>query len=644
MRNFARQYKSKEPWDGEKSMALYDVDQWGGGYFGINAEGHLTVRPMRKANSEIDLKGLVDALKQRDIKTPLLIRFNDLLRDRLDGIAEAFNASIREYEYKGDYKAVYPIKVNQQRHVVEQVLEFGKEYGFGVEAGSKPELLAVLAMVDDDDMPIVCNGFKDEQYIEAVVLAKKMGRNIIPVVEKLSELRLIVDCAKKHEVRPHIGIRVKLSAHGSGKWVNSSGPRSKFGLVASEVVDAMDFLKDEGMLECLRLLHSHLGSQLNSISHIKRAVNEMGRIYCELAKMGAGMEMIDVGGGLAVDYDGTQSGRVSSMNYSLQEYANNIVFHFKEICDAEDVKQPTIISESGRAMVSYSSLLIFDVLGWSGYNRLPAAEFCEDEVFRKLPKPIQTLHESYRDICKENYLEYYHDSQINRDEVLSLFSLGYCTLRERGLAERLFYGICSKVYQIAGELEEKPKELAGLEEMLADTYFLNGSIFQSLPDSWAIGQQFPIMPIHRLDEKPTCLGKLVDITCDSDGRIERFISKGEKKSTLELHALTGDDYYVGVFLVGAYQEILGDMHNLFGDTNAVHVSLDENGEVLIDEVVEGDTVKEVLEYVQFDTEDLRRAMRQAIEKAVRKKTIDLNEGNMLRKFYEKGLAGYTYLN
>ncbi|QQE12126.1 biosynthetic arginine decarboxylase [Planctomycetota bacterium] len=644
MRKFADQNETSSDWSIAQSKQLYRVHQWGKGYFDINKAGHVSVCMNQETEKQIDLMQLVEELRGRDLSTPLLLRFTDVLRNRLREIADAFTNAKNEFGYKGRYSAVYPIKVNQQRHVVEEVIRFGKEHGFGVEAGSKPELLAVLALVDDDKTPIVCNGFKDRDFIEAIILASKIGRDIIPVVEKLSELQEIIECSKEHGVRPRIGIRVKLSSTGDGKWEESGGMRSKFGLFVSELLDAIELLRQDDMLDCLQLLHSHIGSQLSNVNDVKRAVNELSRIYCEITKAGVSMRMIDVGGGFGVDYDGSQTSANSSTNYSPQEYANNIIFHIKEACDEAGIDHPTIISESGRAMVAYSSVLVFDILGWSGFKRFPMPEGLDQDEIKQVAKPIQTLYETFCEINQQNYVEYFHDAQIGRDEALSLFNLGYCTLKERGLAERLFFGICSKVLNFLKSEDDIPEEFSGLEGMLADTYFINGSVFQSLPDSWAIDQLFPIMPIHRLDKEPTCLGKLVDITCDSDGRIEKFISQNGTKDVLELHALTGEPYYVGVFLVGAYQEILGDMHNLFGDTNAVHISLDEQGEWQIDEVIDGDTVGEVLQYVQYDAEELKRSIRNMTERAIREKRISLEEGKALRRFYESGLAGSTYLD
>jgi arginine decarboxylase len=630
-------------WTVADSARLYGIHNWGNGYFSVNEDGHVTVQPTKDPAKTIDLKKLVDELRGRDIQMPVLLRFTDILQHRVGQIHEAFTNAIRDHDYKGDYRCVYPIKVNQQRHVVEEIHSFGKPYGFGLEAGSKPELLAVMGIVDDDNTPIVCNGFKDDEFIEAVILATKIGRNIIPVVEKFSELELLVKYAKLHNVKPSIGVRVKLAARGAGRWQESGGVRSKFGLFVSEVLDALEYLRNHGMGDCLNLLHFHLGSQINNIRNIKGAIIELVRVYTELQRLGAGLKYIDVGGGLGVDYDGSKTDFGSSINYGLQEYANDVVFHVKEVCDQAKVEHPTIISESGRAMVAYHSVLVFNVIGWSGFKRFDLPQQLSDDQRGKVPGPLVNLFDTYTGVNEQNFMEYYHDAHVSRDAVLNLFSLGYCTLEDRSLAERLFFGICSKVLHIIRKLDYVPDEFKGLEAMLSDTFFCNMSIFQSIPDSWAIDQLFPIMPIHRLGEEPNCRGVLADITCDSDGKVDRFIDRRDVKSVLELHPYDDNDYFVAAFLVGAYQEILGDLHNLLGDTNAVHVTVDDNGQWSIDEVIEGDTVREVLQYVQFDADDLKRSLRKMTELALRENKLNVDEARVLMKFYENGLEGYTYL-
>jgi arginine decarboxylase len=632
----------QRPWSIEESARLYGIRNWGQGYFSLNAEGNVAVHPEQNAAVSIDLKKLVDELRERDIGLPVLIRFTDILKHRVGKIHEAFANAIREHDYRGRYRCVYPIKVNQQKHVVEEIHSFGKPFGFGLEAGSKPELLAVMAMVDDNDTPIICNGFKDDEFIEAVILATKIGKNVIPVVEKFSELELVVKYAKLHNVTPSIGVRVKLAARGAGRWQESGGVRSKFGLFVNEVMDALNYLRTNGMGDCLNLLHFHLGSQINNIHNIKSAIIELTRVYTELQRMGAGLKMIDVGGGLGVDYDGSKTSFESSINYGLQEYANDVVFHIREICDRAGVEHPTIISESGRAMVAYHSVLVFNVIGWSGFNRFDLPAELTPEQRNGWPAPLVNLWDTHQGVNEHNFQEYYHDAQLAKESVMNLFSLGYCNLEQRSLAEKLFFGVCAKILRIVRRLDYVPEEFRGLEAMLSDTYFCNMSIFQSIPDSWAIDQLFPIMPIHRLTEEPVCRGVLADITCDSDGKIDRFIDQRDVKPVLELHPYRNEEYFIGAFLVGAYQEILGDLHNLLGDTNAVHVTVDETG-VSVDEVIEGDKVAEVLKYVQFNPDELLRAVRKSVEKALREQKLTLDESRLLLKFYENGLEGYTYL-
>jgi arginine decarboxylase len=625
-------------WKIEDAVETYGINLWGKGYFGINPQGHVTVHPNKRADQAIDLKELVDQLQARGIQLPILLRFTDILRHRMGEIHDAFRAAMREYNYQGNYCCVYPIKVNQQRHVVEEILDFGKPFHFGLEAGSKPELLAVLALTDLET-PIICNGFKDDEFIKMTVLARKIGKQIIPVVEKFSELELIVRHAQELNVRPVIGIRAKLVSRGSGRWKSSAGFRSKFGLTLTEVLEAFEYLKSRDMADCLQLLHFHLGSQITNIRNVKAALTEAARMYVELARVGAGVQYLDVGGGLGVDYDGSQTDFVSSVNYTLQEYANDVVFRIMSICDEAEVKHPTIISESGRAVVAYHSALVFDVLGVSNFDAYQAPAKIDDEA----PQPLADLFGIHRDLSKKNALESYHDATQAVDEAMSLFNLGHLTIEHRALAERLFWALCNKLLNLVREMEYVPEELQGLEAELSDTYFCNLSIFQSMPDSWAIKQLFPIMPVHRLGERPTRRAVLGDITCDSDGKIDQFIDLRDVRNTLELHHYDGQPYYLGAFLLGAYQEILGDLHNLFGDTNAVHVSLDEDGEIDLYAVIKGDTVREVLHYVQYSADELVTSMRKDVERAVRAGKLSLDESRQLLHFYESGLEGYTYM-
>jgi arginine decarboxylase len=627
-----------ERWTVTDASELYDVARWGKGYFSVGPQGHILVHPTKEPARTIDLKELVDTLLLRGISMPILIRFAEILKHRLQDIHEAFQGAIAEHGYQGGYCCAYPIKVNQQRQVVEEVFQFGRPFKFGLEAGSKPELLAVLAIADNET-PIICNGFKDDEYIEMVMLAKKIGRHIIPVVEKYTELDRIVEHARRVGVRPTIGLRLKLASRGSGRWRSSGGYRSKFGLTATEAQRALDQLKAYEMADCLELLHFHLGSQITNIRQIKGAVIEAARIYVELVRGGAGLRYMDVGGGLGIDYDGSQTDFESSVNYTLQEYANDLVYHIQNVCDEAEVPHPTIVSESGRAIAAYHSALVFNVLGVSGFG--------EEDIPQELPEdteqPLVDLVETFRGLSAKNLLESFHDSQQALDSALNLFSLGYLPLKQRSMAENLYWAICRRIQRMARELEYFPEELEGLEGMLSDTYFCNFSLFQSMPDSWAVKQLFPILPIHRLEEPPARHAILGDISCDSDGKVDQFIDRRDVKKTLPLHPFNGEPYYLGAFLVGAYQEILGDLHNLFGDTNAVHVSLGENGEVILNTVIQGDTVREVLDYVQFNGRALLDQFRSDVEVAVREGRIGYEESGRLLRFYEDGLNGYTYL-
>jgi arginine decarboxylase len=626
-------------WTVEDSLDLYNIRQWGNRYFSIGEKGNLVVQPGGNGSDSVDLKELVDEVRRRGIAPPLLIRFSEILKARVVELNEAFRRAIAEYGYKGHYRGVYPIKVNQERYVVEKLVEAGGPYNFGLEAGSKPELLAVMALLEDDDAVIVCNGYKDEEYVETALLASKLGRHVILVVEKFSELELIAAIAEKTGVRPAIGVRARLAARGAGHWEASGGDRSKFGLGARGLTEAIRFLQERGLLGSLELLHFHLGSQISSIRNVKEALREAGRTYCELAKLGAPLGYLDVGGGLGIDYDGSQTNFSSSMNYTLQEYANDIVFGVMELCDADGVPHPTLVSESGRALVAHHALLVVDILG--------VGEFKVGELPETLPEhtpgPIRYLFDTYREVSRKNLLEAYHDAAGYRDEILSLYNLSHLSLTERVLGEDLYWALTQKILKLVRESPETPEELEGLERQLADTYFCNFSVFQSLPDSWAIDQLFPVVPIHRLLEEPTRRGVLADITCDSDGKIDHFIDRRDVKPVLELHPLGDDDYYLGIFLVGAYQEILGDLHNLFGDTNTLHVTLAEGGGYHIDHVLTGDTVSDVLKYVSYDRDDLVARVRRAAEKALRAGKITFEESRQLLRAYEEGLSGYTYL-
>ncbi len=635
-------------WSPKDSEALYRTDAWSAGYFAVNDAGHVVATPYGNDGPALDLREVIDGLRERNITTPILLRFTDILSDRLCKLRDAFAHAMTENNYSGKYLAAYPIKVNQQHQVVAELSTFGHSLGFGLEVGSKPELLAVMALTTDTpDQLIICNGFKDSRYIEAVTLSAKLGRNIVPVVENMDELQLIIDYAQRYNVRPRIGVRVKLATSGAGRWHDSSGTRSKFGLTVTELLMMISLLRKHDMLDCLKLLHCHSGSQIQDIRQVKDVITEFAHVYVELAKQGANLEMLDIGGGLGVDYRGDQSNSFSSMNYSLEEFAADVVYRVAQVCDAADLAHPTLITECGRAMVAYSSVLVFNVLGSTGPRKFGSAP-TEAEAAAlpndgtDTPQPILDLQDALESIKPDRLTECYHDAQKARDEAMSLFSLGYLSLPQRALAERLFWSTCLRICDMRDAHHVDLEELAELDVILSDVYFCNFSLFQSLPDHWAINQLFPIMPIHRLNEEPTRRAVLADITCDSDGKIDQFIGDGETRRTLEVHPLNGQDYYLGVFLVGAYQETLGDLHNLFGDAHAVHIRL-EDDTVAIEEIVKGDTIGEVLTYVQYDPPRFTTQLARDCERAVRAKKLTVQERQVLIDFYESGLASYTYL-
>ncbi|MBI4954003.1 MAG: biosynthetic arginine decarboxylase [Myxococcales bacterium] len=626
-------------WTIRDSADLYQVSNWGAGLFTVNEKGHVEVRPRGPDGPGIDMLDLVSDLQRRGLHTPVLIRFSDILASRVQGLAGCFNQAMAEYGYKGKFRGVYPIKVNQQRHVVEEIVEYGRPLCVGLEAGSKPELLVALALLDTPGAYIVCNGYKDKAYIETALLAQRLGRTPIIVVDRFRELELIIQISKELGIKPHIGVRARLTAKGAGKWIESTGDRSKFGLSAAELMNAVELLKGVEMLDCLELLHFHIGSQITSVGAHKDAVREASRIYVGLCRMGAGMHLLDVGGGLGVDYDGSKTNFHSSMNYSVQEYANDVVSFVQQACDEADLPHPDIITESGRAMVAHHSVLVFDILGvnevLTGWHPEPPAE--DDH------RVIHDLSDCWTGISRKNVQEAYHDALQLKEEATTLFAHGYLDLKDRARVERLFLACCEKILRIVRETGTTPEDLEDLEKELADTYYGNLSVFQSLPDHWAVKQLFPVMPIHRLEDKPTRRGVLADITCDSDGKISQFIDQRDVKDVLELHAPNGQPYYIGVFLVGAYQEILGDLHNLFGDTDAVHVKLDDEGGYTLEGVVEGDDVTEVLGFLQYDHRWLVEKVRRAVEDATRRGDMTLEDSARLRKRYKQGLQDYTYL-
>ena len=626
-------------WRIEDSEELYNIKGWGASYFGINDKGHVVVTPL-KDGVEVDLRELVDELALRDVTAPMLVRFPDILDNRIEKISHCFKRAAEEYDYKAQNFIIYPIKVNQMRPVVEEVVSHGKKYNLGLEAGSKPELHAVIATNMDSDSLIICNGYKDESYIELALLAQKMGKRIFLVVEKMNELRLIAKIAKTLDLRPNIGIRIKLASSGSGKWEQSGGDASKFGLTSSELLEALDFLKEKKMEDCLKLIHFHIGSQVTKIRHIQTALVESSQFYVQLHRLGFNVEFVDIGGGLGVDYDGTRSGtNEGSVNYSIQEYVNDAISTLVDISNKNNIPHPNIITESGRALSAYHSVLIFDVLETA---HLP--EWDDDvDIKPEDHELVRELYSIWDKLNQNTMLEAFHDAELFRDESLNLFSHGLVDLQTRAQIECLYWSVMREVNHIAQSLKHTPDELRGLPKLLADKYFCNFSLFQSLPDSWSIDQIFPIMPLQRLDEKPDKEATLQDITCDSDGKIASFITTRSVSNYLPVHSIKAKEhYYLGVFLVGAYQEILGDMHNLFGDTNAVHISVDEKG-YSIDQVIDGETVAEVLDYVQFSPKKLVRTLETWVSKSVKEGKITVDEGKEFLSNYRSGLYGYTYL-
>jgi arginine decarboxylase len=637
------------PWTTTDSAELYAIKGWSKGLFSVSPQGTLIAHPQLPDDGSgkpvdpgpgIDLKALVDDLHRRGISTPVLLRFPDILARRVTLLNECFARAIKENEYKGTYRGVYPIKVNQDRFVVETIVQAGAPFHYGLEAGSKPELLAVMANLSDPHALVICNGYKDAGYVETALLACKLGLHVILVVEKPTELRLIEEVSRRTGIAPNIGIRCKLSARGAGRWEQSGGDRSKFGLSSRELLEAVAFMKEKDLLSRFELLHFHLGSQISAIRSVKNALREATRFYVELVRGGAPIKYVDVGGGLGVDYDGSQSNFSSSMNYTTQEYANDVVYSVREICDEAGVPHPSIVTESGRAVTAHHAVLVVDVLGFNALApRMP--ESVPDDA----APVVHRIFECAQGLTRKNLMESYHDAVDLKEEALQLFNLGHLSLQERVLCENLFWALSDKILRMVRESTHVPDELEGLEKAMSDTFFCNFSVFQSLPDSWAVEQLFPVCPIHRLNEKPLRRGILADITCDSDGEISRFVDLKDVKDVLELHEpKPGQDYHLGIFLVGAYQEILGDMHNLFGDTNEVHVSVGPPpAGYKIEHVVTGDTIDEVLKYVGFEKKDLLARVRRAAEAAVREGRLTFEDSKNLMRVYENGLSGYTYL-
>lgn len=626
-------------WTIEDSKELYNIKGWGASYFGINEAGHVYVTPC-KDNNQLDLCEIMDELVLRDVTPPVLLRFPDILDNRIEKISSCFEIAKQEYNYEGENFIIYPIKVNQMQPVVEEIISHGRKFNLGLEAGSKPELHAVIAVQCQSDSLIICNGYKDQSYIELALLAQKMGKRIFIVVEKLNEIDIIAKAAKKLNVMPNIGIRIKLASTGSGKWAESGGDASKFGLTASELLQALEKLDEKGLHDCLRLIHFHIGSQITKIRRIQTALTEAAQYYANLRKMGYNVDFVDCGGGLGVDYDGTRSSSSeSSVNYSIQEYVNDCVSTFVDAANKHGIPHPNIITESGRNVAAHHSMLIINVLETASLPEM-SEEFEAKETDHQL---VRELYKIWDNLNSRNMLEDWHDAEQIREESLELFSHGMVDLKTRAEIEAMYWSVCHEINTLSKGMKHVPDELRNLDKLLADKYFCNFSLFQSLPDSWAIDQLFPVIPIQRLNERPTRKATLQDITCDSDGKIANFVSEGRTSHVLPVHTLRrGEPYYLGVFLVGAYQEILGDLHNLFGDTNAVHLSV-KDGSYHIDQIIDGETVEEVLEYVQYNPKKLVRQLEIWVTKSVKQGKISLEEGKEFLNNYRSGLYGYTYL-
>ena len=626
-------------WSIDKSAELYQIRGWGEPYFNVNAEGCVEVRPDPSRDRAIDLFALAKELKARGLALPLLIRFSDILNDRIRRINECFAKAIAEANYQGVYRGVYPVKVNQQRHIVEEVVEFGAPWSFGLEAGSKPELLIALANAQESGGLILCNGYKDEKYIETALLAQRFDKTVIVVLERIEELDMVFRASEKLGIAPCLGVRAKLTAKGVGRWADSAGDRAKFGLTSSEIVEVVDRLAERNLLSSLQLLHFHIGSQISSIIPIKNAMAEAVNIYVDLAKMGANMRYLDAGGGLAVDYDGSHTDFHASKNYSITEYAADVVAAIQDGCSKANIPVPTIVTESGRAIAAHQSVLVFEVVG---VNEVHFNEPTEPPAGSH--PVVRGLYDTWKNVVPKNVQESWHDASQAKEEAQSLFKFGYLGLRERAQAERLYWNCCEKILGFVRKMRYVPEELQNLERVLASIYYCNFSVFQSAPDTWAIDQLFPVMPIHRLDEEPTARATIADLTCDSDGAIDHFIDRIDVKNVLEVHPYRpGEPYYMALFLNGAYQEILGDLHNLFGDTNCVHVRLGEEG-YHVTHVVKGDSVAEVLHYVQYAPEGMVERVRQQAEKALRANQITLPQMKLLMRHYEESLGKYTYLS
>ncbi len=632
-----------ERWSINDSAKIYNLNNWGADLFSINKKGNICVHPSPNSKHSIELKSLVDDLIKRKIKPPILLRFMNILEGRIASISRAFKNAIHENNYPSKYQTFYPIKVNQQRQVVEAITTFGKKYSIGLEVGSKPELVAAISLATESGLPIICNGYKDTEYIETILYANRVGYDITIVVEKLFELEKIIELSETTGIVPKLGIRVKLSSKGTGKWATSGGEDAKFGLRISEIIAAIDMLEKHNLLESVKLLHFHIGSQITKIDKIKNALIEGTRIYVEMKKLGVNLEYLDIGGGLGVDYDGSKSSYFSSVNYSVEEYANDVIYQIKNICDDAGIDCPNIISESGRATVAHYSVLVTNILNTNTQNLMPDFESILTQP-EKLSPTVTKLVDIYKSIDRHSLREDYHDTIQLIQEAVSLFNLGYLNLNERAIAEWVCSKIIRKINSIVEKIRPIPEELQNFQLSLRQTYFANFSLFQSIPDSWAIDQLFPIVPIQRLHQKPDVISSIADITCDSDGEITSFVGENGRTKFLPIHKIRADEeYYIGFFLIGAYQEILGDMHNLFGDTNAVHITFNKKTNYKIDTVINGDATWESLKYVQYDGNEILKRVQNNLEQSVALQKISIEESSHFLELLDKTLQSYTYL-
>jgi arginine decarboxylase len=628
-----------QAWKPEDSIELYGVQRWGSGYFDADKRGDAMVRPSKSESQSASLKAIVDRLVKKNVGFPVLLRFPQILDHRVNELHDSFNDAISRYEYGGKYQAVFPIKVNQRKEVVQELLGAGKKHGYGLEVGTKSELLAGLALDPKPSSLLVCNGFKDKRFAEMAFDASFLKEKLVVVLDEVGELPLLLDQAKSSGHMPLLGVRVKLHMRGAGRWISSGGELAKFGLSGSDVLEIVDSLKNEGYLDRLRMLHFHLGSQITHIKRIQDAIKEASRIYSELHKLGIGIDYLNVGGGLGVDYDGSKTVSDSSMNYTLQEYANNVVYGVKIVCDEEGVAHPNLVSESGRAVTAHHSLLVCNVKGKMHADQdADGVSVTEDD-----PTVLVELRDTYAGLNKKNFVEYYHDALILKEDLVNMFNLGQIDIRQMAKGEVLFKGLCQKVAEFAKDTGKRSKEFEDLKRSVALRYICNFSVFQSLPDYWGVGQLFPVMPIHRLDERPEVYATLLDATCDSDGEINRFIDTTEIKEVLELHNLTGKPYYVGIFLLGAYQDTLGDFHNLFGSVNEAHVYLNEKGDWSIRRTIEGSTVGDVLHLFKYDSEWMAKAFKKLVDKVTKKGKVKEKVAERVLKDYEKEVQEYTYL-